>query len=41
VRHVLLPWSEFQQGLARSPGLQADGWRIVFADHKMVMLERP
>lgn len=41
VRFVLLLWPEFEQGLRRMPRLQADGWRIIFADHKMVMLERP
>jgi hypothetical protein len=41
VRYALLLWPEFELGLRRMPGLQAAGWRIVFADHKMVMLERP
>jgi hypothetical protein len=40
VRYVLLLWPEFELGLRRMPGLQAEGWRIVFVDHKMVMLER-
>jgi hypothetical protein len=41
VRYILLLWPEFQQGIGRMPQVQAEGWRIVFADHKMVMLERP
>ena len=40
VRYVLLLWPEFELGLRRMPGLQAEGWRIVFVDHKMVMLQR-
>lgn len=40
VRYVLLLWPEFELGLRRMPHLQAEGWRIVFVDHKMVMLER-
>ena len=41
VRFILLLWPEFEAGVRRMPRLQDDGWRIVFADHKMVMLERP
>jgi hypothetical protein len=41
VRYMLLLWPQFEQGIRRMPRLQDDGWRIVFADHRMVMLERP
>ena len=41
VRYLLLLWPDFEQSIRRMPRLQDDGWRIVFADHKMVMLERP
>jgi hypothetical protein len=41
VRYILMLWPEFEQSMRRMPRLQDDGWRIVFADHKMVMLERP
>jgi hypothetical protein len=40
VRYILLLWPEFEQGPRGMPHLQDEGWRIVFADHKMVMLER-
>jgi hypothetical protein len=40
VRYILLLWGEFEQGIRGMPHLQDEGWRIVFADHKMVMLER-
>jgi hypothetical protein len=41
VRYLLVLLPQFEQGIRRMPRLQDDGWRIVFADHKMVMLERP
>jgi hypothetical protein len=40
VRYVLLLWPEFDEGLRRFPALQREGWRMVFADHKMVLLGR-
>jgi hypothetical protein len=40
VRYILLLLPEFEHGIRTMPRLQDEGWRIVFADHKMVMLER-
>jgi hypothetical protein len=41
VRYVLLLWPEFDQGIRRMPHIRDEGWRIVFADHKAVLLARP
>jgi hypothetical protein len=38
VRYMLLLWREFEQ-LKKLKGLR-DSWRVQFADHKMVLLER-
>lgn len=40
VRYVLQLWPQFDAGLRRLPELQRDGWRIAFADRKMVLLVR-
>ncbi|HEX7052596.1 MAG TPA: hypothetical protein VF211_01525 [Burkholderiales bacterium] len=40
VNYVLLTRPDFEGGLRGMPGLQRDGWRIVFADHKAVLLGR-
>src|SRR2546430_2735490 len=40
VRHVLLLWPEFDEGIRKMPTIRQDGWRIAFADHRMVLLSR-
>lgn len=39
VRYMLLLWGDFES-LRRMDSLQRDGWRILSADHKMVLLGR-
>lgn len=41
VRYMLFVWPEFNEGIRRMSRLREDGWRIVFADHKLVLLGRP
>jgi len=40
VGYMLLLWPEFDDGIRRMSRLREDGWRIVFADDKMVLLGR-
>jgi hypothetical protein len=40
VGYILLLWPEFDQGIRRMPHIRDDGWRIMFADHKVVVLGR-
>jgi hypothetical protein len=40
VRYMLLVWPEFDAGVRAMPRLREDGWRIIFADHKVVLLGR-
>lgn len=40
VRYLLLQWPDFNLGVRHMTGLQRDGWRIVFADQKAVLLAR-
>jgi hypothetical protein len=40
VGYMLLLWPEFDEGIRRMSHLRQDGWRILFADHKMVFLGR-
>lgn len=39
--YILLLQRDFDMGIRRMPDLQKDGWRIVFADGKVVLLGRP
>lgn len=39
VRYMLLLWGDFES-LRRMDSLQRDGWRVLFADHKVVLLGR-
>ena len=40
VRYFLLTWGEFNYRISSMPRLRAEGWRIVFADQKAVLLDR-
>jgi hypothetical protein len=40
VRYLLLQWPDFNAGVRHMTELQRDGWRIVFADQKAVLLAR-
>jgi hypothetical protein len=40
VRYFLLTWEEFRDRISTMPKLRADGWRIIFADHKALLLAR-
>jgi hypothetical protein len=41
VDYILLLWRDFNEGIRRMPHIRDDGWRIVFADEKVVLLGRP
>ncbi|MGA8005812.1 MAG: hypothetical protein WCA17_06910 [Burkholderiales bacterium] len=41
VDYILLLWRDFDQGIRHMPHLRDDGWRIIFADGKVVLLGRP
>jgi len=38
VRYFLLTWDEFNHRIGTMPRLRAEGWRILFADQKAVLL---
>ena len=40
VRYFLLTWDEFRNRIGTMPKLRAQGWRIIFADHKALLLAR-
>jgi hypothetical protein len=40
VRYFLLDWDEFRNRIGTMPKLRESGWRILFADHKAVLLGR-
>ena len=40
VRYFLLSWDEFRNRIGTMPKLRESGWRILFADHKAVLLGR-
>jgi hypothetical protein len=41
VRHALLLWPDFDEGIRKMPTIRRDGWHIAFADHRVVLLSRP
>jgi hypothetical protein len=41
VRYFLLTWGEFNHRIHAMPQLRADGWRILFADQRAVLLSKP
>ncbi|MGA8049368.1 MAG: hypothetical protein WCA09_04225 [Burkholderiales bacterium] len=41
VDYMLLLWRDFNEGVQRMPHIRDSGWRIVFADQKVVLLGRP
>jgi len=41
VRYFLLTWGEFNYRISSMPRLRAEGWRILFADQKAVLLGKP
>jgi len=40
VRYFLLTWGEFNYRIGTMPKLRENGWRMLFADHKAVLLGR-
>jgi hypothetical protein len=40
VRYFLLTWDEFRNRIGTMPKLREQGWRIIFADHKALLLAR-
>ena len=41
VDYILLLQQDFDRGIRHMPQIQDDGWRIIFADGKVVLLGRP
>jgi len=40
VAYILLTWRDFNEGIRRMPHIRDDGWHVVFADQKVVLLGR-
>ncbi|MGA7985643.1 MAG: hypothetical protein WCA01_10730, partial [Burkholderiales bacterium] len=41
VDYILLLQQDFDLGIRHMPNMQNDGWRVIFADGKVVLLGRP
>jgi len=41
VAYILLTWRDFDEGIRRMPHIRDDGWHVVFADDRAVLLGRP